>query len=312
MDAFEGRVCFIGDLSDPWVVTIAEALPAALGTIRVDCTGDLPERPFDPARRPRLIILHRHRLTAGDARRLREWRESVDSAAPTALILCVSPYVRYDELERWSGLASLVLTEAAAPDVISRHVARLLDEPRARPARGLGASFRIEVACGNDELAGAVVDACNRAGHRVQPVDERGLGEAMASADPPASPLDRVLTIWEAPILEPGWSERLERRARSTGPVIALFTVADRTIVERAKACGAFACLELPCNLDDLLDMIDRGARSTPLESWPVPARLEPPHVLPPRSRRRSRPQETTPTAAPPWSAPERRPKMHP
>src|SRR5262245_49820041 len=70
MDSSEDRVWFMGDLSDPWVVTIADAVPAALRAVRVDCAGDLPERPFEPARRPRLIILHRHRLTSGDAQRL--------------------------------------------------------------------------------------------------------------------------------------------------------------------------------------------------------------------------------------------------
>jgi hypothetical protein len=98
--------------------------------------------------------------------------------------------------------------------------------------------------------------------------------------------MERVLTIWEVPVLEPEWAERLERRSRATGPVIALFSFADRMIVAGAKACGAIACLELPCNLDDLLDVIDRTTRSMPLESWPAPARLEPPHVLPPRPRR--------------------------
>jgi len=310
MDSFEGGIWFVGDLSDPWVVTIADALPASLNTIRVDCAGDLPDHPFDPTRRPRLIILHRHRLTASDAERLRAWRGSAASAPPTALILCVSPYVRYEELERWSGLANLVLPETAAPDVLPRHVARLLEDPRIRPARGEGPPYRLEVAAANDELSRALVDACNPAGHRAQQVDERNVGEASAPRYPPACPTERVLTIWEVPVLDPGWTDRLERRSLATGPVIALFSFPDRTIVARAKALGAVACLELPCNLDDLLDVIDRTGRSMPQESWPVPVRLEPPHVVPPRSRRRSRPQET-PAGTPPWSIPERRPTIH-
>jgi hypothetical protein len=312
MDAVEGRIWFLGDLSDPWVVTIAEALPASLRAVRIDCAGELPERPFDQGRRPRLIILHRHRLTARDAQRMREWREPAESDVLPALILCVSPYVRYEELERWSGLANVVLPESAAPNVLARHIARLLEEPRARPARGDGAGFRIEVAGGNDELIRTLVEACTRAGHRAEQLDERYVGEAWAPRNPAASSTERVLTIWEVPVLEPGWPERLERRARATGPVIALFSFADRTIVAQAKALGAVACLELPCHLDDLFDVIDRTTRATLPENWPVPARLEPPHVLPPRSLRRSRSHEIeTPKGSPPFPAPERRPTMH-
>jgi hypothetical protein len=309
MDSFEGRIWFIGDLSDPWVVTIADALPVCLRTIRIDHPGDLPERLFDPARPPRVIILHRHRLTVRDAQRLREWRESPDVTAPPALILCVSPYVRYDELERWSGVANLVLPESAAPDVLARHIARLLEQPRVRPARGDEVRFRIEVAGANDELTRALVEACTRVGHRVEKVDERSFGEPSAPRFAEFA-AERVLTIWEVPLLEQGWSERLERRSRATGPVIALLSFPDRRIVAQAKALGAIACLELPCNLDDLLEVIDRATRSTPPESWPVPARLEPAHALPPRSRRRTQLQEP-PRAMPPFSGPGRRPTMH-
>ncbi|MFI5455147.1 MAG: hypothetical protein ACHRXM_06810 [Isosphaerales bacterium] len=309
MDSEEGGTWFMGDLSDPWVVAIAEAMPASLGSIRVDCAGELPARPFGPSHCPRLIVLHRHRLTAGDAARLRVWREPASPASPPALILCVSPYVRFEELERWSGLASLVLSEATAPDVLPRHVARLLEEPRSRPARGEGPIFRIEVACASDDLCGALVEACTRAGHPVEQVDDRNVGELWAPRYPSASPPERVLTIWEVPVLEPRWPERLERRSLATGPVIALVSFADRMLVARAKALGAVACLELPCNVDDLLDVIDRHARSMSEEAWPVPGRLEPPHVLPPRPRRRSRTQET-PTGTPPWSVPQRRPTI--
>ena len=66
------------------------------------------------------------------------------------------------------------------------------------------------------------------------------------------------------PLLEPDWSQRLERRSRATGPVIALFGFADRETVTLAKACGAIACLELPYDVDDLIDVIDRAAERSP------------------------------------------------
>jgi DNA-binding NarL/FixJ family response regulator len=92
-------------------------------------------------------------------------------------------------------------------------------------------------------------------------------------------------------VLEAGWAQRLEWRARRTGPVIALAGFADRAVVARARGAGAVACLELPCDLDDLVDAVDRTVTLATPESWPIPARVEPPHELPPRrkaSRHRS------------------------
>src|SRR5205814_1629995 len=126
------------------------------------------------------------------------------------------------------------------------------------------------------------------AGYRAEAIDDRDIGEIPRSRNPAATALQRVLTIWEVPVLEPGWAERLERRALRTGPVIALAGFADRATITRAKASGAVAGLDLPCNLDDLLDVIDRTVRSTLSEVWPVPARVEPPHTLPPPPRRRA------------------------
>ena len=138
MDTVEGAIWFMGDLSDPWVVSIADALPESRGVIRVDCAGDLPDRPFDPSHPPRLIVLHRHRLTRATPSGCADWREPAASGAPPALFLCVSPYVRYDELELWSGLVNLVLSEASAPDVLPRHIARVVEEPAGWPPRGAG------------------------------------------------------------------------------------------------------------------------------------------------------------------------------
>jgi hypothetical protein len=300
MDTVEGAIWFMGDLSDPWVVSIADALSESRSVVRLDCAGELPDRPFDPSHPPRLIVMHRHRLTPGDAEQLRRWREPAASAAPPALFLCVSPYVRYEDLERWSGLVNLVLSEASAPDVLLRHVARLVDEPASRPARGASPSFRIEVAGTNDELRKALAEACARAGYRVEQVDDGAVGDNQAPVRPPVAPGQRVLTIWDVPVLEPGWPERLERRSRATGPVIVLFGFADRTTVACAKAHGAAACLELPYNVDDLLDVIDRTARRVPQGSWGTPAKHDAPHILPPRPRGR-RTLRQTPAAVPAW-----------
>ena len=48
MDESGPAIWFIGDLDDPWVVAIADALPTAGGLLRVDCRGELPAVPSDP------------------------------------------------------------------------------------------------------------------------------------------------------------------------------------------------------------------------------------------------------------------------
>ena len=96
-----------------------------------------------------------------------------------------------------------------------------------------------------------------------------------------------MLTVWELPVLTEDWPERLETRAVALGPVIALAGFADRAIVTTAQARGACACLDFPFDIDDLLDVVDRVARSFAADRWPLPPRAESAHVLPPRSRRR-------------------------
>jgi hypothetical protein len=287
MDLTEGAILFLGDLNDPWGVAMADVLPAPASVHRVDCSGDLPDLPFDSRRPPRLIVVHRHYWNAGDVKKIKSWRDSRASLSAPALILCFSPYFRYEELERVSGLFDLIIPEATATDVLPGRVARLIDGKASPGSRAKGTSFRIEMACGTDDLVEVLVQRCSDAGYRVEKVDDSGIGEDSRLRVSPVSTTERVLTIWEVPVLEQGWPERLDRRVLATGPVIGLMGFADRATVTLAKANGARACLELPCESDDLLDVIDRVTRSFPLEKWPLPPRAEPPHVLPPRPRRR-------------------------
>jgi len=308
MSSSEGTIWFVADLSDPWAVSIAGSLCLPSTLVQVHCPGDLPDRLYEPDHLPRLVVLHRPRLTAGDAQRLRDYRSQAAEGAVPAIVLCVSPYVRYEELERWSSLADLVLSEATAADVLPRHVARLVQGRAVRTAPPATGGFRIEVAGGNHDLCQALVEACTAGGCRAITVDDLDSAGGAASPKVPASKNEPVLTIWDVPVLEPDWAERLERRSRSSGPVIALLGFADRTTVALAKTRGAIACLELPYNVDDLLDIIDRTARSLPAERWPMPARVEPPHQLPPRPRRPRGRQETP--AAVPWSDRDRKPTI--
>jgi hypothetical protein len=239
IDSSDGALWFVGDLSDSWVVSIAEVLARCTSIVQVHCPGEVPECPYDLARPPRLVIVHRQRITAADAQRLRGYRDAKTPSAAPAIILCVSPYVRYDELERWSSLANHVLFEATAGDVLPRHVARVVEGREGRIARVNPTVFGIEVAGRNRHLCEGLVQACVTAGYRAVAVDDldaaRGVGAK--PSNPPAA--ERALTIWDVPVLEPDWAERLELRTRSTGPVIALFGFADREVVATAKARGA-------------------------------------------------------------------------
>ncbi|HEX3447625.1 MAG TPA: hypothetical protein VHS97_05195, partial [Isosphaeraceae bacterium] len=271
--------------------------------------GELPERPYDLAAPPRLVIVHRHRLTAPDAQRLKGYRDPKAPSTAPVIILCVSPYVRYDELERWSGLANHVLFEATAGDVLPRYVARLVEGRESRIARVDSTGFRIEVAGSNRDLCEGLVEACVIAGYRAIAVDDLDAAGSVGAQPVAPQAVERALTIWDVPVLEPDWPDRLEQRARSTGPVIAVFGFADREVVSTARARGAVACLELPYDVDDLIDVIDRAGRSFPADKWPVRVRVEPAHRLPPRPRRRKQQHDNT-TAAVPWSDRERKPTI--
>jgi hypothetical protein len=287
MQALGGAVWFLGDLDDPWVVSIADALPTAWNVQRRCCAGDLPERPFDVGRPPRLVVLHRHKVTTLDCQRLRDWRDHGAIEPRPSLVLCASSYVRFEELERAAGLVDRILPEATAPDVLQGHVRRMLSRRRAPASGAQGPQFRIDVSGSTQELARTLVDACASWGYRAAFVPDLTSGEPAQMARSAGPPRERVLTVWEVPVLEPHWREILARCSDTIGPVIALMGFPDRASVSQAKKWGALACLELPCDLEELRDVIESQAPRLPLERWRVPARAEPRHLLPPRSRRR-------------------------
>jgi hypothetical protein len=309
MNARESPVWFVGDLDDPWVVSIADALPGASDIHRVNCAGDLPDRPFHRTAYPRLIIVHRHRLAPHDLERVKAWRDPEAAAGPPAVFLCISSYVRFAELDRWARFVDLVVSEAVAAHVLPRHVSRLLGGPKAKSPTSPDSTWRIEVACGNDELRQAVVDSCLAAGHRAESIADADLGRIARSRDPSPPTADPILTIWEVPVLEPAWAERIQRRAQETGPVIALLGFADRATVSRARASGAVACLELPFDFEDLFDAIDRTPSAATLVATKMPERVEPPHTLPPPPRRRPA-QPGVHVPSPPWSKRGPSPRM--
>ncbi len=295
------NVGFIGDLDDPWIAAIADAVAQGRAVHRLNVAGTLPEHPFDRTSTPRVVVVHRHHLTDRDAARLETWPARGRDEG-LRLVLCISPYARYAELERWSALVDMVVSEAIAAEVLPGRLARWLDGAARTRSHPPGPSVRIEVAGGDGELGRALVEACRSAGYIAQDIDESEVGGTPGPAGRrgrPAPAGQRVLTVWEVPVLEPGWAQRLEWRAARTGPVIALAGFADRAVVARAHEAGAAACLELPCDVNDLIAAVDRVIDTTPADSWPVPGRAEPPHILPPPRRKARQSQPRGMTVAP-------------
>ncbi len=239
---------FVGDLGDPWVVAIADRLPSAFG--RRDCRGELPESWIGEDPPPSVVVIHRPILTVLDAQRIGRLRARGDSACRT--ILCVGPHARHDDLVRTARLFDLVLPEATAAETIRRHV-----EPgRTRPA----GRTTVQVVSGLHDVRGVLVDVCRGVGYRAEATDDRD--------ETPA----RGVVVWDVPLLDPRWPDRMALRAR-TASVVALLGFADRETVATARRAGATACLEWPCDLDDLAYVLDRIAAGP---------RADAGHALPP------------------------------
>jgi len=260
-------VWFVGDLDDPWVAEIADALPKEVS--RWECAGDLPDEWLDATSAPATLVLHRALLTSHDA----EWLATLRSVRsdPPRVVLCVGPHARHAELERLALLVDEVVPEATARDTIARHLhgdAFLI--PMAIRSSSPGRC--VSVVSDHYEFRETLAEACEAAGYLAQP--SRDLFEA--------APGD--VAIWDVPVLETDWSRGMARRA-SAGPVVALLGFADRVTVAQARAHGASACLELPVDLADLIFVLDRLAA----------LRVEPAHELPPPPavrRRRGRASE--------------------
>ncbi len=257
-DARTTLIWFAGDTDDPWVAAIADALPP--GTRRLARGGDLPaEWPGGPT--PSTLVLHRANLTPTDAERLRVLRER--GPRPPRVVLCVGPLARYHHWERWGPLVDAVLPEATASETVARHVAAV--GGRRREA---GPRPPLAVVGGDLELRRTLAGIGAGAGFPSRTFEDW--------ADAP----EGILTLTAVPVLEDGWDHDLARRSR-TRPVVALLGFADRHSVALARRRGVAACLDLPCDLADLIFVLDRLAAK----------RIEPPHAVPPSPAGRLRPR---------------------
>ncbi|WP_435007485.1 hypothetical protein P12x_004774 [Tundrisphaera lichenicola] len=250
MEGSDRAPWFLGDLDDPWVVAIADAIPRAR---RFHHPDDLPDSwPIDGVAPP-AVILHRRHLTVADAHRVVGLRSRWER--PPRIILCVGPQARYADVECWSRLVEVVIPEATALDTVARHALESGSAPRAGGNRP-----RVALVSTDRELRVALAETCRSAGY---------LAEARRdwSELAPDCPV-----VWDVPVLEAGWGAQLSRRA-TTSTVVALLGFADRATVRASRAAGASACLELPCDSADLIATLDR------VVSRP---RIEPAHSTPP------------------------------
>ena len=282
MDATGPTIRFVGDLGDPWVMEILGSISDLSEVHAVMCVGDVPDRLFEPDQPPRLLIVHRTRLSQADAARIEQWRSVPRVNALPRVILCFSPYVRYAELERCSRGVDLAISEATAVETLSRHVSRLLERrdepPRAAPAADC---LPVQVISSNHELRAVLSEICLAEGFKVSSGREftaQWQGRA-AGADRAAN---QMLTLWDIPVLVADWPRMLEERTK-LGPVVALLGFADRATVGQARASGAAGCLDLPLDLNDLVHVIERVNRKLRSDSsTKFEGRIEPAHAVPP------------------------------
>ncbi len=252
MDATTPAIGFAGDRNDPWVAAIARAL-ASFRVVPCEEVGDdLPRSAFKPGA-ARILVMHRSRLTAADVTRLEELRRELGPSAWPRILLCVSPYVRYAEIERCAAIVEAVAPEATAAETLPHQIERMLEPAPGRADRSRRGSTPVEFVSSDYELRRVLCEAAAHAGYRATDASALAVG-------PEGGPAVGTLTAWDVPVLEPRWEERLERRCRM-GPVLALLGFADRDGVARAREAGASACLDLPCAMDDLIDALDRMAR---------------------------------------------------
>ena len=106
MDESDRSVWFVGDLDDPWVEAIADALPST--TIRHHAGGELPDSLMEFGQPPSTLVIHRAVLTRRDAERLKLIR----ARQSMRVVLCFGPHVRYAAFERWSDLVDVVLSRS--------------------------------------------------------------------------------------------------------------------------------------------------------------------------------------------------------
>ena len=251
---------------------------------RIDCSGEPPGGPSDAdrsasadRRAPPAARSRRCRVAQGMARR----GGSANSPARFCASARTSAMKSSSVIPGWSIWCFRKRLPPRCSPAMWPACSR---PPEPRCLRAEGSAFRVLVASSNGELCRTIAEACAAAGYRVEQADDQIVGARIASRNEPAPAGETLLTIWDVPVLE-AWTDRLERHALQYGPGRRLDGFRRPDTVALARSKGALACLELPLNLDDLIDVIDRFARSTARrDARPRPAGPNPP-ISSPRDR---------------------------
>jgi hypothetical protein len=247
-------VAFLGDLRDPWVASIAAAIPGPVR--RVSAAGELPVSWPEEVAAYGLVVLHRAIPTRREAEGLARLKARGDGGPQ--VVLCVGPLARYQRVESLARLCEAILPEATAAETVGRYA-------RPAPPRPDGPRPRVAIVSPDFALRGLLAEVCQVAGY--QPVTARALDEAPSG----------MAAVWDVPVLDHGWAAVLGRESRHR-PIVALAGFCDRGLVRQLRDAGASACLDLPCEPADLAWVLDRvlgeGAAPTP--------RADGRHVLPP------------------------------
>lgn len=238
---------FAGDLGDPWVARIADALPAF--ATREDAPGTLP----GTIPQAEIVVVHRATLGTGDRETLQAWRQR-----GAKVVLCIGPHVRARDLEPFGSAADVLLNEATASETVARHITRGKGWERPGPRSVLPL---VAVVADGFEARRMLVEACEESGFAAR-------GFATWDEATPSR-----LAVWDVPVVEPDWVETL-REAAQRRSVLALIGFADRRSVMLAREAGASACLDSPFDLEDLAFVLDRMAVA--------PSPVDGPHSVPP------------------------------
>lgn len=227
------RPIIVGDATDPLLSAIAATLGrTAQQTDNLQACVDAFAAP-DSA--PQLIVVHRSNPTTSDARACEELRRRFGRR--TRIVFVTSLMARYAQLEPWFVLSDAVLGEATAVDSLGRFLSHHRGESGS--IGFVGHRRRVVVVSTNHEMRIMLADMCQRSGFQARPTP------AWSSAR------GGSLAVWDVPVLDDRWKADMVRESRRRR-IVALAGFVDRSLATALKLAGARACLELPCQFDDL------------------------------------------------------------
>jgi hypothetical protein len=229
----------VGDPGDPWTARLIERTPRP--RLIVDPAPAAFEAWPEAACNAGRVVVHAAALDVRLTLALRSLRRETPPDVP--FLLVQHPLNRYAQVEPLVGLFTDVLTEATALEVLDGRLA-----PGPVPS---GPAAEVAIVSNLSELGYWLHAACRAAGFEPR--------LARRWADVGSEPI----AVWDLPVPDGGWEDRLRREARRRA-VIVLGGFLDRPLVERLDALGAAACLDLPCSADDLAHVLNRLAIGLP------------------------------------------------